>query len=164
MNEKAFKVGIVRYESFETSTPPEINLSDWDDGFLAFSKEELRLKDVKGSNYGLKRLLTTRNPIPGQEGYLMEVDLWRARDGTCEEVSIEQDYGVFFTQKWILFPELKEGIDGMRCFYRFSETMPRSLSIKHGLFSESELGTIEVIVPEKRLHFYITVNREVSHG
>jgi hypothetical protein len=164
MKEKAFKDGIVKYEAFEAETPPAISLSDWDDGFLAFSKGELRLNDVKGRNHDLKGLLLTRNPIPEQEGYLMEANLWRGGDRFYEELSIEQDYGVFIIQKWLLIPEPAEGVDGMRCFYRWAETMPRSLTIKQGLFSENELRTIEVVVPERRLHFFITANREVSHG
>lgn len=131
-------------------------LEEWYDGYLAFSKKELRLKQVK--SLPLEELFKQQDgsTLEGVEGWLIEVDLWRYRDNCFEEISIEREDDRFFMQQWSLSTDVKA--DQENCFYR----VVNPLSNQTNLFESNELVAFEVIVPQERLHFFITRGSEKS--
>ncbi|RMG04484.1 MAG: hypothetical protein D6726_03275, partial [Nitrospirae bacterium] len=156
--QEGFQKGFLIYEVLQVETPVSVNPDQWDDGYLAYSTVEERLSAVKGKDKDLKTLFSSHTGDSGR-GYLMEADLWRERDGVYEEMSIEREDGNFLIQTWRLYgsAETPPEQGALRCFYRHTKTMPRGLSLERGLFKEEELKSIEVVVPERRLHFFITV-------
>ncbi|MBF0556819.1 MAG: hypothetical protein HQK96_20080 [Nitrospirae bacterium] len=151
MSESKFNTGALEYEVGKVSFD-ELNLilNDWDDGYLAFSKGEKRLKDVIGKD--IAELKDRVNGISGVEGYLMEIDLWKVWDaGIFEEVSIERENDGFLFQKWTL--QTKNNGKGARCYWRFANTKRRNDKVP---FGENELKSVEVVVPDTRMHIFIT--------
>lgn len=148
--EREFYEGFIKYQvKFEIED--EIELRDWDDGYIAFSNGEKRLKELLSmfSISTISELLQLKfNPVDGIEGYVVEVDLWRSRNNVYEEISIEREDRGFLLQHWIL--SQKELENSKPCYLREVETLPR----KNSLFKR--LSSIEVIIPEFRLHFFIT--------
>lgn len=120
----------------------------WDDGFIAFSSEEKRLKDFdKDWDTWLK------NKKNGKNGYLMEAGLWRKDDSTVEELAIEREGENFLVQHWRLDTSNSDNDNaGMKCYFREAKTFTRgNIKIFKGL-----LPSLEIVVPETRLRFYIT--------
>lgn len=152
--ENIFSDGFITYTVETKSThelPSGFSFNDWDDGYAAFSNCEKRLKDIKGRDFS--ELVKDRvTGISGAEGYLMEVDLWRRNsDGTYEEISIEREDRGFLVQQWRLSKNNFDG--GEPCYYCEADTQPRS---NLRLFEKDELRSMEVIMPEHRLHFFLT--------
>lgn len=167
MRYKDFKEGFVAY-TVAHELPPDFSLDGWDDGYIAFSNKEFPVNNkIKGMPF--KDIIKVRynkgnlppDALKDAEGYLMELDLWRHKDGVYEEISIEREDRGFLVQHWKLYADGKEG-DGyeatgnkgkFNCYYywRVAETKPRGNSIF------KDLKSIEVVYPEHRLHFFLTV-------
>lgn len=150
-----FKDGFVTY-TVTRELPSDFSFSGWDDGYVAFSKGEKPLKDIL-ANIDIKDksfvdvINNKIDGIYGVEGFLMELDLWRNNnDGAYEEISIERNDSGFLVQEWKL--ETKSEKD-RNCYWRMVDTSPRDNSI----FKDLELKSIEVVYPENRLHFFLTV-------
>ncbi|MDQ7031594.1 MAG: hypothetical protein Q9M37_02610 [Desulfonauticus sp.] len=141
-----FQQGYLIYAVKQTSNCPEIDLKQWDNGYVAFSNREYPLQELK--QLDLKQMLNQDQLPKDAEGYIMEIDLWRKTDHVYEEISIEREDTLFFIQHWQLFTQKIDGAD--LCFYRCASTAPRANSIFN------QLKSIEVVVPDKRLHFFIT--------
>jgi|GEM_PF-1097316 hypothetical protein len=149
-----FKSGRLVYESGIMTTGELENRylqTPWPDGFAAFSAGEQRL----GAAGDLRRLLAgRRDGTNGPEGYLMEAGLWRNRDCVFEELAIEREGDDFFVQFW----RLETGDTGDTgaadhlCYYREADTFVRGNT---EIFSGG-MPTLEVVVPELRLRFYLT--------
>lgn len=141
--------------------------NDWDDGFVAFSNAEKRFNNF-GGVAELKTLLSGRiqdqekpqeeraDGLAELEGYLMEAGLWRHKMNTAvyEELSFDREGDNFFVQYWHLSVDEKESTESWSCYFRTAKTFVRG-NLKR-VFSEKSITTFEVIVPEKRLRFYIT--------
>ncbi len=160
-----FKQGYLIYSVKENLAVSE--LSDliksltWDDGFIAFSQGEFRWQG-KGFDTidDLKTLLSVRHKGKGYEGYVMEADLWREDGGMLyEELSIERDSTGFFVQHWQLHTSIDTVGDrkAFNCYYRHTHKVIPLRQSK--LFQKGELSAIEVVVPEFRLHIYLTTKR-----
>ncbi len=154
MISNSFKEGCIEYtvEMKTAESFPNIDLNDWNDGYIAFSNDEIRVQHIK--NRSLKDMLNGRvEGINGIEGYLIEIDLWRNKDGIYEELSIEREDREFLYQGWKLYTQLKEN-QKHNCYFRVVDTYARANS---KIFKDNELKSIEVIFPEHRLHFFITI-------
>jgi hypothetical protein len=150
MPEHEFEDGHLTYE-IATEAMPAFDLSEWDDGYLAFSNAERRLSELK--DLPVSRLLGGKaQGIDGVEGYLMEVGLWRSRDEVFEELSVEREDRGYFAQRWRLETRPTDGKTA-NCHFRRATTQPRA---KGKLFSGSDLRSMEVVCPATRLHFFIT--------
>ncbi|HOF05360.1 MAG TPA: hypothetical protein PK175_09085 [Syntrophales bacterium] len=157
MNIEKFNEGFLQWRA-ETMTPEAVKAQfleqEWDDGFLAFSNSERRL-----GGDGLSLLGAFLNGRAdrhgGPEGYLMEAGLWRSRGAVLEEISLEREGDNFFVQHWVLQKNVspKES----NCYWRKAETFVRG---NLGEVFSGAVKTVEVIVPEHRLHLYLT--REAS--
>ncbi|MCX7966015.1 MAG: hypothetical protein N2596_05265 [Syntrophorhabdaceae bacterium] len=157
MTDLDFKEGLFQYNTLKGDfnlIKGEIkDLKEWDDGYLAFSNKEIRIAHVDVSLDSLSGRVN--GIIPGIEGYLMEANLWRTKDGIIEEMYIERDGNKFYLEKWILFktPDTNKG--GFKCFYREADTLVN----ERGIFKRDHISAIEVIVPEARLDIFLTVKR-----
>jgi hypothetical protein len=139
-------------------------LKDWDDGFLAFADTEKRLSAFKSPDSIL--LWNIRTPY-GQEGWLMEADLWRTHNGVLEEICMEREDDGLLMQHWKLhtvIPKTNQASDcGDICYYR-----PVKLSLQHALgerqslWTEKTIDCMEIIHPSARLHIYLTTGG--NHG
>ncbi len=155
-----FEDGYVEYGTLNLKTFDEldnqIDLSDWDDGYLAFSNCELRL-DEKIKTHNLLSLsqgnVKSLNLL-NAEGYLMEIDLWRQRDGIVEEISLEREAHGWWYQGWKL--DTKNTAEP-NCYYRSHNGMVRQG--KTPIFKDGDISSIEIIAPDKRLHFFISTGR-----
>lgn len=156
MKNNGFIDGFLVYECESKSIEnllKDYDFAGWDDGYLAFSKGERQLQDIKDK---IKDLIKgdKQGKVAGLEGiygYLMEIDLWR-KNGDCpEEISIERDDNGFYCQRWNLFKKVppEKYYD---CLYRTVDTFPR----RNSIFKDQPLESIEVIVPQNRFHFFIT--------
>lgn len=159
-----FEDGSLQYRIYQKASlselPAEIlPASKWDDGYAAFSRGEKRWKDIpEAQRAGLWDLKPAKeNPvIPGVEGYVTEINLWRRDgEGLFEEVSIERDGRRIFCQHWKLDSASDVTLEN-RCFFRQAETIAGKPVGRSSIFSENELRSLECIVPEHRLHFFIT--------
>ena len=122
----------------------------WDDGFIAFSSEEKRLKDFdKDWDNWLK------NKNSAENGYLMEAGLWRKDDSTVEELAIEREGENFFVQHWRLDTSDSDNA-GMKCYFREARTFKRG-NIK---IFDGTVRSVEVIIPDFRLRLYLTKGGE----
>ncbi|OPY70134.1 MAG: hypothetical protein A4E57_00774 [Syntrophorhabdaceae bacterium PtaU1.Bin034] len=157
MADREFKPGFVTYETGSRTTGEVRALIDdpkWSDGYLTFSRQELPLRTVSAKP--LSALLAGKvsgiKDGKGEEiqGYLMEADLWCKREGGYEEVSIERDDAVFYLQKWDL--ETGRAVGTENCYWREVDILRHQ---KSRIFSD-DIKAIEVIVPERRLHFFLT--------
>lgn len=145
-----FKEGFVTY-TVTYELPSDFSFNGWDDGYAAFSMGEKRMKDIKERDF-LELVQDRVTGINGVEGYLMEVDLWRSNsDRSYEEISIEREDKGFLVHQWKLETNTT---NNSNCYWRFAETQPRGNSI----LNKESLKSIEVIVDEHRLHFFITTS------
>ena len=165
MKNNDYKDGFVTYTM--KFSIDDTDLESWDDGYLAFSNTELRINDKLLNGLKLEDILNGSSSVNGVEGYLMEVDLWRHEGGVYKEISIEREDRGFLVQRWSLHTNIKENEkpDGYKCYYRKVNTLPRR-PIADGarLFGDGELQSVEVIVPKRRLHFFITIPGDRDNG
>jgi len=155
-----FKDGYITYETLFIKTldnmPKDTVLSRWDDGYLAFSNVEIRIDDeikrLDVCHIANSRINEFENLTAlGGEGYLMELDVWRKEGDTIEEMTLERMDNGWFYQRWKL---KTEGFDKPNCFYNSCKVTIRNPNRK--IFHRDDIGAVEVIVPDKRLNFYIT--------
>lgn len=154
-DKRHFNDGCIEY-SVTSKIPVGFFLEGWDDGYVAFSNKEFRLEEIKkkldGKSLSAIENINVKGVIEGAEGFLMEIGLWRkSDDGSYAEISIEREDVGFLVQEWKLSKVKSDR--SMLCYYREVETKPRGNSI----FKDSSIKSIEVIVPENRLHFFLTV-------
>lgn len=133
----------------------DFDFKNWSDGCLAFSNTEKRLDEVSSTIVDLikgdeKGKVTG---IEGINGYLMEIDLWRKVDDRHEEICIEREDNGYYYQSWKLMKQPPTQEHYYACYYRYVETLPRYNS----LFKNNPLKSAEVIIPQNRFHFFITV-------
>lgn len=155
MNDIPFDDGYIKFSVEEIPEQDiislRIDLNNWDDGYFAFSNCEKRLDEIR-SKTSFHNLIAGNHSLQDIHGYLIEIDLWRNRNSIFEEISIERDDNCFLYQKWSLGLQACDD-DGIKCYFRTMKTMFRENT---KLFKDHEIESIEVVVPEKRLHFFIT--------
>ena len=159
MSNSEYQDGFITYES-GIRNPGDLGAiaaQEWDDGYLAFSNREIRWKDRNGKT--LIDLFEGRadGKIDDVEGFLMETGLWRGENNRMfEELCVEREDKGLFVQRWVLLTSGFEP-EKINCYYRDAHTMAGGgHSERHRIFGDKELNSIEVVVPEKRLHFFIT--------
>jgi hypothetical protein len=155
MKENDFLPGYITWrlqkKSKEQILNDSIDLSVWDDGYIAFSNQELRLNQVQ---MDFKTLLASE-PV-NKNGYLMEIDLWRHENEMYEELSIERDDDGFLCQTWTLNVKLCQEITP-NCFYRKVNTLTRhNVQGGNAVFDREQLKSIEVVMFEKRITLFLT--------
>ncbi|HOP86859.1 MAG TPA: hypothetical protein PKZ54_10375 [Syntrophorhabdaceae bacterium] len=138
------------------------SLHNWDDGYLAFSNVEKRIKDL--NDLEVDGLLGRINGIVSDaEGYLMEAGLWRAKYDQYEEIYIEREDDRFFIERWQLKKKVMQedatDAQGYLCFFREAAPLIYGPTLKKGIFLEEELGALEIVVPNARLHIFISVKK-----
>ncbi|HOL06556.1 MAG TPA: hypothetical protein PK864_11085 [Syntrophorhabdaceae bacterium] len=152
-----FKEGLLQYTTrisdFNGLREEIGDLKQWDDGFLAFSNAEFRIAHIDLPIDDLKERVNGK--ISKAEGYLMEVDLWRKKDGAYEELYVERDNRDFLIEKWVLLEQKDSESTGYMCFWRDTDVVINERSI----FKKEEISAVEVIVPDVRLHIFITKKR-----
>lgn len=168
MDDKNFREGRITYTvEFEKSDALSCigDLKDWQGGYIAFSNKEFSLKNAElksfVENHGeeIQKVIDKKaKDIPALKdtesgGYIMEIDLWRHEHDVYEEIAIEREDRGFLYQCWRLEPRQAEN-ESVRCYWRKVNTSPRDNSI----FKGESLRSVEVIWPEKRLHFFITMS------
>lgn len=136
----------------------DIKLNEWENGYLAFSKGEIRLSDYNTLN--CEDVFKSKVSLPDiVDGYLMEANVWRNRGGLVEELVIEREDNGFLIQRWTLYTKKTDKND-TNCFYEFIKPHQRkTIGNTISLFTDEELASIEVVYPEYRLHFFITTGR-----
>lgn len=154
----AFQDGILLYQADQVSIDGGVpNLSEWDDGFIAFSDGEIRLdqaREVVPEHLFADRVAENK-PF---SGYVMEVDLWRQREGAFEELVLEREDSGLYRQYWKLRPSAEAG--ETNCYFRTAATRRRSPIERASVFATDDLRCLEVIHPENRLHFFIPIGRK----
>jgi len=165
-NMDEFQEGIIEYEILANQEIAEVmkslrDLSDWFDGYLAFSNYEKRLDEsIKKLKVGdlLSRKFKCKDiaGIPDAQGYLMEIGLWCGREGEVEEICVEREDAGFHIQKWSLHKTASGANNGFRCYYRYVDVLPRKNT---KIFKEGLNRACEVVVQEKRLHFFLICGR-----
>jgi len=157
VNQNAFSDGFIEYH---TSLKPLsdarslLQSGDWKDGYAAFSNAEIALDKISAAQ--ISDAMEGRvQGIQGVEGYLVETDLWWHTNEYFEEISIEREDNGFYCQHW----KLHQKPENANCYYRSVETLPRNNST---VFKDTPLQSVEVIWPERRLHFFITIGEEVK--
>lgn len=163
MRDNAFEGAWLDYEILTLNADEAAALlqpSEWDDGFLAFSNTEMRLKDLPRGLSSFDLCCKSIDGLDGVEGYLMEADLWRRRGEVFEEISLEREHRCFFFQKWKV--RLVTGKEKSNCYWQLAKTFARTpIGSGKDLFGKGNLlPSIEVIQPETRLHFFITTGGE----
>lgn len=153
MTESDFREGRLYYtaEEMDKSAAAFVLGETWQDGYLAFSTGEIRLADLpqaKLKDIADGRMFDIRD---GLSGYLMEAGLWRreANGGRFVEVCLEREDDRYYVQRWELDPHSP---DVGNCYWRGQE----NLLAQNRLIFNQGLDAVEVIVPECRLHFFIT--------
>lgn len=153
MDTEKFTPGYISYEAsaktVEETAELIASIQTVEDGFMAFSNQQERIRLPFDPSH-TAQLLQTHDP--GGKGYLMELDLWGALEGGCFEISIEFEDSGFFVQQWRLDYTCAADRTA-NCYYRWANTFRRGNT---DIFSGDELRSIEVIYPERRLHFFIT--------
>ena len=119
--------------------------SEWDDGYLAFSNIEIRLKDLPAGLISQDLCTGKIESLDGVEGYLMEADLWRRRGKVFEEISMEREHRCFFVQQWKVRPVSAE--EECNCYFRQAKTFARTpVGSGRDLFGKGNLlPSIEVV-------------------
>ncbi len=153
-NNEDFFPGVLEYHQEIKNSEDVLSLlteADMKLGFAAFSKGEIKLPRDDFS-IGID-LLNKRTTLKNCDGYLMELNLWE-NDGTVyEEIAVERTDEGFLTQTWKLNTTKKENGN---CLYRFREHPVLENSMLYG----GKIQTIETIMPEHRLHFFITIGEK----
>lgn len=176
-----FSKGFCQYISKMVEKIPENCFSDtdWKDGYYSFSHTEIRKREFHNNKTlhdeilnKRENLLYERISLNGEDGnpktaYLMEIGLWKNSSfdngKIFEEISIERDDNGFFLQQWKLFTGKKLDFgsgsgsesEWLECYYKTAETK-QGKGAAFTLFKGNELESIEIIIPEKRLHFFLT--------
>ncbi|QTA81756.1 Uncharacterized protein dnl_41050 [Desulfonema limicola] len=127
--------------------PGLVDFAEWDDGYIGFSKQEIRLKNADISK------ISYTDKIEGK-GFVTEIDLWRKNGETWEELVLEREDNGFYMQHWELKKITTE--KSYNCYWRNAKTFPRKLVGKPSIFEKNNLHSLEVVCHEKRLHFFIT--------
>jgi len=133
----------------------DLDLSQWADGFLAFSTAEARLSGIR-NRYTQDWLTGEIDPFEAFDGYLMEIDLWRKSGGVFEELVLEREDDGFYRQYWKLSTD--PAVEDANCLWQAAATQVRDSIDTAPVFDlkSNDLRTIEVIAPKHRLHFFIT--------
>ena len=168
-----FNHGFLRYETGMKNAElldSIIEMPRWDDGYVAFSELEKRIDDLGDTP------ISFTDRIHGL-GFVTEIDVWRHGDGVWEELVLEREDHGYFIQHWTLFDQAETRPENTRpCFWRRADTRARKPLGTPGIFSDSQKGetllaSLEVICPDKRLHFFLTTGgsndltaRRVRHG
>lgn len=160
-----FQEGFFSYEiHFDVADFDKYDWSLWDDGFLAFSNREWRF-DKKSHPKQIPLLLSGDNQKTAN-GYLMELDLWWApSQGVFRELVLEREGTSFFVQDFTLCKTPPDG-QKLNCYFAKAKTRPPkkdkdpNKARKRILFESKELASIEVVVPDTRLHVFLTTAGE----
>jgi hypothetical protein len=155
---KNFNDGFLRYETgMKQAESPDsfVDISQWEDGYIAFSELEKRIHDLGDMEFSL----TDR--IHGL-GFVTEIDVWRHGNGVWEELVLEREDHGYFMQHWTLFDQAENRPEKTRaCYWRQAETTARKPLGNPGIFcaspkKDSPLHALEIICPDQRLHFFLT--------
>ncbi len=156
MDKDGFKEGFIFHRAGITTFDMVIeqikDLKEWKDGYIAFSPKELRLKELNLPLQDLEGRVDGK--IPDIEGYLMEVGIWREDGKTVEEIYTERNDRGFYLEQWKLMMDgASGGYEGYPCLWRKANVMAG----KGRIFQRGELSAIEVIVPDYRLHIFLSI-------
>ena len=131
---------------------------EWDDGFAAFSNREKPLAKLEPSP---ERLFWDRRDTFGMEGWLMEANLWRNKDGLYEEICLEREDDGIFVQHWKLATGVAE--EAADCLYRTVELVAGKPVQRGGdVFTDGRIRAMEIVYPKSRLHIFMTIGG--NHG
>lgn len=171
-NNMKFSKGLIEHEVLSGQNAEAVinkigDYSKWTGGYFAFSRGECS-KDMLGDIDIISKLLGNNrfnpktNPLSGfpeADGYLMEVGLWREEGNIVEEIHVEREDSGFFVQTWKLIknPEVNDD-EHKVCYYRLVNVLPRGNSNIKDAISK----VYEVILPLKRLHFFIMAGGDKS--
>jgi hypothetical protein len=156
MSDSGFTKGQLIY-TVASITPAELAAKTdgiWKDGYVAFANSEKRLSQLPNSmdaDFFSQRV----QAVPGAEGYVTEINLWRKNGSVIEEIAVERDENRFYLQHWLLETSPKNGTGN--CWYKAAKTEAGSHHNKGRRLFNGSLKSIEVVWPEKRLNFYLTV-------
>ena len=157
MNDNGFNKGLLAY-TVATLTAEELAAEtdgSWQDGYVAFATSEKRLNQLPSKMEAV--FFSERiQGIADAEGYVTEVNLWRKNGSTIEEIAAEREENRFYVQHWLLDTELAETADN-NCWHRVADTQAGSHHNKGKRIFSDSLKSIEVVWPEKRLNFFLTV-------
>lgn len=153
-----FNDGFLRYET--DMKQPEIldnyfKISQWDDGYIAYSNLEKRIHDPGDTPISLTCRIQ-------ELGFVTEINVWRYWDGVWEELVFEREDQGYFMQHWTLSVQSETRPENSRpCYWRRAQTLVRKPLGSPGIFSawpkgETLLNSREVICPVQRLHFFLT--------
>jgi hypothetical protein len=148
-----FQQGCLSYRAdFKSEiTKDVVELSQWEQGYLAFSQTEEMFD--KSTAKGLYALLDKSGKIESPDkGYLMEVNLWKQDRQCLYEIAIEREDRGFFVQRWQLHTQGTPAADQMLCYYRERPMLARANTV----LKNQQLQACEVICPQHRLHFFLT--------
>lgn len=160
MSKRDFRNGRLEYEAGPVDAGAvDLDLSQWEDGFLAFSTAEVRLSGIR-DRFRKDWLEGEIDPFEAFDGYLMEIDLWRKNGGVFEELVLEREDDGFYRQYWRLSTD--PSVEAPNCFWQEAGTRVREPIDTAPLFSGGDLRSIEVIMPTHRLHFFITAGGDVT--
>ncbi len=145
-----YEMGIFTFSTREVplTEAAQPNLNEWLDGFVAFSALEMRLSAFLNSGMPL-----TWERIDQEHGYVMEINLWRKRDGVLEELCMERTDRGFLVQEWML--ETSPQSDQSNCYFREVACKPRKGTASE-IFSASTVPCMEVVHPETRMHVFMS--------
>ncbi len=126
-------------------------------GYAAFSSMETKIGGLDGD---IKQQISANgfNRLNDNLGYTMEINLWgQTQNGCFREIVAERNGDHFLVQTWNLDLNEQAGADAswLRVYTRKARTFPFSKGDKT-LFKPDELHTMEIIVPEMRITFYLT--------
>lgn len=156
MDKDGFKEGFIIHRSgvftFDRVIEKIKDFKEWNDGYAAFSSKELRLEELKLPLQDLEGRVDGK--IHDIKGYLMEVGIWREDGKIAEEVYIEREDRGFYLEQWKLMMDGSSGgSEGHPCLWRKANVMAG----KGRIFQRGDLSAIEVIVPDYRLHIFLSV-------
>jgi hypothetical protein len=144
-----YKDGLLNYEVSKIRIPSQFAelkkdlLSvQWQGGYVAFSASEENLDVNK-----IGELLAKIGKRFAGKGYVMELCAWASISDAHEEISLERDDDGLLFQHWKLNKN-----EGFECYYRDTAVEIRRKSI----LRSQKLKAVEVICPDRRLHFFLT--------
>lgn len=142
-----WKDGWLDYEFKTANTLPEMLWKDKDwSGYAAFSTYEEELETEKMKEF------QDAGKMDDTIGCLMELGAWRTRkDGVFEEIAVEREGKDFLIHTWCLSTPSNGKVN---CYFREAETGFQKTAKKKVTFEK--MLSMEVVVPDARLHFFIT--------
>ena len=186
MGTNEFKKGYLEYQVTHLAADfAKYDWTLWKDGFLAFSGMERRFDKEKDPAL-IPSLLSGKNQKTRDGYLMEMNLWGSPEKGVFREIVLEREETTFLVQDWTLFPDTPEvrksnayaeflqrhsgesrnpGFPDeaeCNCYFAKAETRPPTdkndpnKAKKKYIFTTNDLKSIEVVIPETRLHFFIT--------